>query len=576
MEKYTHAVLSDDCRIDDLLDAIKTKLAADSSLSERIRVERMGHYGWASNVIANALNVRRSSLTTRQMVDNERQIKRYIARQRISNHAKSMLRCYRNGMIREAKELGWSPETFALEKEWKPALDAVRGVPCGLSIIQKAINNNLRMCEFSDHALDEWGNDQVSKGRTRGTVISRKSAFRGAIRNAGLQARFPLLATSLTPTFRAGAKELPQWLRGALAIMLWNLRQEAHLDGTRFPFSSARGLVLRFRELFGYAKRIYKMEITSFDDLLAESLIRKYILFLHDEKEWNRESIRSSLNRIANALGSHPSLGERDFEWIKTCVKELPEDDDTNIDPEFDGREILLDDLATIPAKILAKRNKLKTKNPRIHAWLALKEFVIFFLVTHPWPPQCLRTCRITAPKGNLFVGPVPQTGGPFALFPVLKKELRKNPALQFWQFLFSPDEVQLGRYARGAVLPRLVSKLEPYLKHRKVLLNGKPDPGTLLVNLAGQPFACGEFAKFVADICHEYLGRRVTPSEFRRKFLFDWLTEYPGDEENIATILWINPQSVNAEYKRGNPNSESTSNGSSRRWVRNCRSYWE
>jgi len=575
MNDAMNSVLPDDCTVNCLLEATEAIFSADTSITEKQRREWMGHYRWTANVVAKALNVNRSTLTVRQTMKGQDKTKRCISRQPISKSSKAMLRCYMKRMIQHAKELGWSPDTFALEDEWQPAKNAAKGVPAARSIILWAMKRNLHMSEFSDDDLDEWGKENMRKGRTYRYVISRKSAFRGAIRSAGLQAMFPLLSTSIAATYRIGARELPQWLRSQIAVIIWNMRAEARMDGSRFPITAARGLVLRFRELFGYASRVLRISINSVEELLAEPLIRDYILFLYNELHWKRASIISSINRIHNALRFHPTLSNEDFTYIKSCILELPEDDETNIDPAADGKEILLDDLAKIPKKMCAARNRRKPQNPRVEAWLVLKEFVIFLLVTHPWPSQCITMCRIQGPRRNLFRGSMPHDGAPFALLSETEQKVARNSDLWFWQFDFSPEHMQLGRYARGPLVSPLVRKLTQYLKYRKELVKGRSDPGTLLVNFAGQPFECGEFAKLVADTCAEYCGVRVPPSAFRQKFLFDWLTEYPGDVHDLAAILWISQHSVSIEFERRSPNVASTSTPSEREWVRRCRSYW-
>jgi hypothetical protein len=132
------------------------------------------------------------------------------------------------------------PSTFATEEEWQPARDAAKGVPAALSIIVKDIERNSHMSEFSDGALDEWDKEQMRKGSTYRFVIS-----------AGLQASFQLLSTSIAATYRIGVRELPQWLRHEIAVMIWHMRAEARIDCDRFSLTSARGLVLRFQELLG-------------------------------------------------------------------------------------------------------------------------------------------------------------------------------------------------------------------------------------------------------------------------------------------------------------------------------------
>jgi hypothetical protein len=578
MDNHTNQFLSDDSSIDDLLDAIEKRLTADPSIDDKKRAERMGHYCWTANELAKALSVRRQSLTSRQLFDAGPRFKKYLSRRRISKSAKAVLGSYRNSIIREAKQLGLFAERHALEQNWRPAKKAMKGVAAGLSIINEAIKCNLRMDQYSDAALDEWGSEKLRQGCAFRFVISRKSAFRGAIRRAGLAAQFPMLRTEIAPTFRVRARELPSWLRRDIAQILRKMRAEARRDLHRFPYSSARGLVLRFQELFGFAQGTPEASsINSLEQLLSEDLIRKYILFLYEDKDWKRVSIRVCVYRIANAMSYHPVLGQRDFSWIRACVLELSEDDDTDIDPESDGAEVLLDDLAAIPKKLRAKREALKGKNRRAIAWLAVKEFIIFWLVTHPWPAQCLRTCRISGSKRNLFKGPKPRGKGPFELFPRLEQALRKNPRLRFWQFDISPAETRLGRYARGGLVSPLTRKLKEYFKYRRELVKGKPDPGTLLVNFAGQAFECGEFSKLVADICYDYVGVRIPPSEFRRKFLFDWLADCPGDLEGIAVVLWMQVDSVSALLERNNVENYPIARRRGRRaWIRRCRAYWK
>jgi hypothetical protein len=575
MKATQNTVLFDDSTVNQLLDAIQNRLAADQLRTKQQKAEWMGHYGWATNVVAKALKIGRESLTVRMMADGKIEFEKYVARQRFSDSAKVMLRSYWKRMVRHAKELGWGPIRFALENHWKPARIAVIGVPDGKSIIEHAMNLHLHMHEFSDAVLDGWGKEKQGKGCAYRTVISRKSAFRGAIRRAELAAQFPLLTTSISPTFRLSARQLPPWLRSAIAIIIRRMRSEARLDWRRFPWSSAHGLVLRFGELLGYVQTILKLQINSLEQLLSEPLIRNYIMFLYESQLWKRESIRATVIRIASALSRHPQFEDRDLTWIKACVMELPEDDDTNIDPDFDGTEVVLDDLAAIPGKIRAKRMSLNRERQRVKAWLALKEFVIFWLVTHPWPAQCMRMCRINDPGRNLFWKPLSSVCEESGRFSWIKLKRRQDPRTRFWQFDFSPAHTRLGRYARGPLVPPLAQKLKEYLKYRKELVKGRPDPGTLLVNFAGQPFNSAEFGKLVGDICYEYIGSRVTPSDFRRKFMLDWLAEYPNDIVDVASILWIAPQSVAIQLQRSCPNSAQVPKHYGRTWVRRCRAYW-
>lgn len=568
--------LSESSTVDQLFDAIEKGTESDSSLSPDKQKERMGHYRWTANQVAKAIKVGRGALTVRQLANCEVIFKRYVNRRRISKSAKAILPSYRNSIIRDAKQLGLFAKQNKLEQEWRCAREAVKGVAACPSIVQYAIDRKLHMSEFSDAILEDWAREKLEETHNCRFVISRKSAFRGAIRRANLAIQFPLLRTEIAPTFRFNAKSLPSWLRHDIALMICKMRDEARIDLRRFPWSAAHGLVLRFQELFGYyyQNRRELPEVYSLEQLINELIIRRYVLFLSDDKDWKRESIRAAVNTIANALGSHPELCTVDFDWVKACVQEIPEDDDSDIDADFTGTEVLLDDLALIPGKIRKKMNASTASNPRVRAWLGVKEFLIFFLCTHPWPAQCLRTCRIKGPKPNLFMGPRPNNGS-FAIFPALERALLKKPKLWFWQFDFSPTEVRLGRYTRGPLVSLLARKMQGYLAHRAVLLKGKPDPGTLFVNSAGRAFKCSEFAKLVGDICYGYQRERVSLSEFRHKYLFSWLTDYPGDEERVAAVLWILMDSVSATLARNNVDPSLLGASRAGHWIQRCRSAW-
>ncbi len=568
-------VLDDQATVDQLLEAIRTLLVTDSSVRERTKRVWMCQSRRVANLAAQALKVSRKSLTIHQLMDCESVFAKYVARQSKSASIQTMLSGSRKRMIRQAKELGWCPSVFAVENDWEPARKAVKGVVGALSIIKYAIENEFTMSQFSNDVLDAWGEIKQSEGCSRPQVIRSKSVFRSAIRRAGLEKNFPLLRTTIAPTNRIGARALHSNVRRDLATIIRRMRTEAKKDWRRFPFSSAEKLVIGFRDLIGYAARFHGIQCTSLEQALTEPLVRAYIEFLYTEKRWKRESIRSHLNRLGNAMRWHTVLGSRDFAWIKACVLELPEDDDTNIAPTFTGKEVLHDDLAAIPDKICRERDQLQGGNPRREAWLAVQEFIIFFLVTHPWPIRCLIGCRIHGPKKNLFSVPACGARSHLPSTPPATKKVSGNSHPKLWQFYFSPAEVKLGRVTNGILVQPLAERLEAYLRFRRILLAGKPDPGTLLVNHAGRAFDCGTFSDVVENACQKYLGVRVKPSTFRRIFLFDWLTEYPDEVENIARILWINAASVESVLERSNLSLQYRSNHRNTSWVRRVHPYW-
>ena len=48
--------------------------------------------------------------------------------------------------------------------------------------------------------------------------------------------------------------------------------------------------------------------------------------------------------RYTFTIANEPACRTTDLNWMKACVQELPEDDDSDMAVDFTGREVLLDD----------------------------------------------------------------------------------------------------------------------------------------------------------------------------------------------------------------------------------------
>lgn len=564
------STLSEACPIDDLIAAISRRAADRGSAEQRIRATEQ-KCGWAMDNLAESLGIDRASLTIQQVFDCEEKFEEHLNRRSIKETTRASLVSVRNGMIRDAMDLGLFAEQVALEEEWKPVRDAVRGILGALSIISYFIKLLLHTHEVTDAMLDDWGKiKRLEERRSRSYIGGLKSSFRAAIVRHNLQHLFPKLRTEVKAAFLMPASGLPIWLRSDLAAMIRKLRREARLSRARYSPGAAFNLVKQFRYLYGYVHKILNESAVRMEELLDPGRIREYSLFLH-KKGWKRESIRQSLVFLANAMRAHPRLGENTFTGVKSIVGDLPPDDDTDMDSDFDGSEVLLEDLANVPGKIRAERDALVNKNPRIRAQFALKEFLTTFIVASPWPPECLRMCRLDDPKRNLFKDKVRSDWGSPASFPWLEQARRDD--LPVWQFDFNPENFQLSRYAWGPLIPPLVEALEAYLPYRSALLKGRKDPGTLLVNFAGKPFDSRGLARLISDTFDHYLGHPVTLREIRRKYILDWNAEYPEDEYNLGAVLLIQADSVRLALRKAGVESRSPIDRE-REWVRKCHSY--
>jgi integrase len=85
-----------------------------------------------------------------------------------------------------------------------------------------------------------------------------------------------------------------------------------------------------------------------------------------------------------------------------------------------------------------------------------------------------------------------------------------------------------------------MVSLLEEYVSQwRSVLLNGRPDPGTLFLDKNGRSFDRNALAILVGKLALVHGGRRVTPHIFRDIFAFRWLDDHPHDYLTLSKLLW-------------------------------------
>jgi hypothetical protein len=136
-------------------------------------------------------------------------------------------------------------------------------------------------------------------------------------------------------------------------------------------------------------------------------------------------------------------------------------------------------------------------------------------LITLPRRPRNIRECGIGGPKPNLFKGKIP----PFSDIEKPEwviQEARNNPAAEFWQSQFSPDETKTEIEVQ-ALLPRqLIGLLEEYLKDLRTHLLKGTDPWTLFVNRTGNAMAIDQMTQTVGNLTLRYGGRRVTPHPFR------------------------------------------------------------
>jgi hypothetical protein len=157
--------------------------------------------------------------------------------------------CRKKVLLRCAKQLGWSPETFALEDEWAPILAAVKGSLDCPAIVKYAMRLKRRPAEFSQEDLDSWAQDRIDHGKGDTFAVKAQARFRRCMRAAGLQDSFPQLdLESRKPsTYRLSISKMPPALQSDIErILNWARSKASGSSGDAFdsfqPMTSNRKL----------------------------------------------------------------------------------------------------------------------------------------------------------------------------------------------------------------------------------------------------------------------------------------------------------------------------------------------
>jgi hypothetical protein len=165
-------------------------------------------------------------------------------------------------------------------------------------------------------------------------------------------------------------------------------------------------------------------------------------------------------------------------------------------------------------------------------------ELLMTWIVTLPWRQRNIRECRIDGPAPNLFKAKIPPFNDLDKPDWVRLKE-SIDPAAEFWQFRFSPDETKTKRGIHCLLPRQLVDLLEEYLRyHRDNLLRGSGSD-TLFVNHCGRPMNTQQMIDSVSTMTLRHADRRITPHPFRDIVAYTWLKENPRDFLTLSKMLW-------------------------------------
>jgi integrase len=457
-------------------------------------------------------------------------------------HKENSIRSYVNYariLLRIAAELGWKPN-HAVPEEWRTVLALARERKCE-TLANYIATVKKRPRDVSIEDVDHWVQMRAQQGHSYNELRRRRSRFWRLLRDCGCTEQTPLCLLR-EKNYGVPLAQFPLALKREVSELLRWKRAEFSpnrpKDGQHREVTSGnlKGLI---SALFGYAVNIRsESEITSLPLLVQSQIISGYVQWAINERKVKGYCLRNSLGLLSAAMHQHPSYASVDLRWFKPLLDSLPMERKSESKRRKAEKYLEYAVVESIPAQIRAERPAAVKRGIEHVALLGMEELIMRWLITLPWRQLNLRECRISGPTPNLFKDKI----SPFSEIdePDWVKQMElKNPEAQFWQFRFSVDETKTGIDVHSLLPRQLIEPLEEYLKEFRPHLLGNSDPGTLLINQAGNAMEANQIRRVVESLTLRFGGTRVTPHLFRDIVAFAWLKAHPKDFLSLSKMLW-------------------------------------
>lgn len=410
----------------------------------------------------------------------------------------------------------------------------------GTGIVRYAIRSHKSTANFTDSDLDHWAADQIQLGRGFEYIRHIKAAFRKRISQAGLKHQLPKITFQFRERYGVPVSRFPEPLRTQLMkVVEWKTATFVTGRSIRARHRPVTAMHLQkvIGRLFGFVHTHLGERVETLTELLSQEHVSSYAEWCFNERGLRPPTLAVWIGMIG-ALGKHPLLGGKTFDWARDLIAGLPPDIENRTQQLKAQKWVDYDELSKAPNRIL--EDARRTNEPRLKALLVRNALILRWLLVLPWRQRNQRECRVGAFKlgGNLSmeeISPVAAVAKP----KWVEEALKINPHKKFWQFHFGPDETKNGHQVHAILPKQLVGPLEDYLTvYRPLLVNGN-DPGTLFLNNRGCAYSKVIIDVTIGRLTARYAGRRVTPHLFRDIFAFKYLEERPEDYLTLSKILW-------------------------------------
>ncbi len=459
----------------------------------------MLHATWS--VLAGYLQMSADQITIDSVFDNSDGLSRFLESRK---YAKNSVRSYGNYvriLLRKAEEFGWNPDE-AFPEAWRGVLALAPEHKCA-DMTKHLARRRKTPADVTIEDIDGWVQMRTEQGRSYKYMQSKKTSFSRLLRICGYTELTPILLIR-EKGYGIPLDQLPPDLNRELAELLrW--KQAVYSNGrpkdARHRKATARNLRQVTCGVTGYAINVRgEVGITSLLQVVTEPIIAAYAEWAINVRQVNPGSLHHNLRLLSAIMRQHPAYKTLDWGWFKELLDGLPMEPESDLKDRKAKKYIEYQFVETIPEKIHTVRLVAEKKRPDQVALLVMEELMMTWFVTLPWRQRNIRECRVAGPSPNLFKGVIP----PFSDIDKpqwVKDEQLRNPAAEFWQFAFSPDETKMGNKVRALLPKQLIGILEEYLRdHRAQLLNGA-DPGTLFINGAGRAMSKDQMIYMVSEL---------------------------------------------------------------------------
>ncbi len=484
-------------------------------------------------------------------------------RRRYSDHIKDLLT--------KANELGWKPDQF-LSEEWRSYFTKARDEGC-LELLRHFARLGVKPGELTIAQIDNWVDQRtINRDKSFATAWTIGSRFTTMLLrdypdlnpvSAAQLDDYASKIDSMPPVLQREVRALLTFRRNRTDGIDDEVDQSYWDDYVNLPPVKKREQVreIRAKQLEAVICRICgflkekKQYPKSLKQLFRPKVFEKYRIWLVRDrklKPWAVEGVFAVL--VGSALQYQQLAGGRI--WMTNFMRSIPREPNAERRRRM-ARKTLSDDLLRdIPDQILKERLLIPEtpSNSRQIATLAMKEFLIRWLLVLPWRARNICECRIEDPKApdpldNLYCDIV-LPNAPMRIPGWVKLKTDDDASTKIWQYKFSPGECK-GDKRIQRVLPReLIDPLQTYLKYRKDLIS-PAHKNALFLNSKGRPLDDSTLYFLLSEITLVYADKRSSAKVLRDVFAFHYIRTYPGPDcfARLSRHLWHADERTTRKY---------------------------